>query len=98
MSARMRVFGGVTIWRAIAAERRAARLAGSQMNPVCTNLHAVRAFAALRLFDRLDRVEMRAASVRHYAMTLFRIATTRNVCVRAIAHPNVKGEHLRGNA
>ena len=47
----VRVFAGVTIWRAVAAERHAARLAGAQMNPVRTGLHAFLAFAALRLFN-----------------------------------------------
>jgi len=47
----VRVFSGVTIWRAVAAERNAARLTGAQMNPVRPDLHALLAFPALRLFD-----------------------------------------------
>jgi hypothetical protein len=47
----MRVFAGVTVWRAITAERYAAGLAGAQMDPGRSNLHAFLAFAALRLFD-----------------------------------------------
>ena len=62
----MSVLAGVPIWRAIAAERDAACLAGPQMNPVRADLHAFFAFAALRLLDRPDRVEMRAASIRHF--------------------------------
>ncbi len=47
----MRVLAGVTVRRAVAAERDAAFLAGPQMHPVCADLHAFFAFAALRLFD-----------------------------------------------
>lgn len=61
----VRVFSGVPVRRTVAAERDAACLAGPQMNPVVADLHAFFAFAALRLFDRCDRVEMRTASLRH---------------------------------
>jgi hypothetical protein len=47
----MRVFRGVTVGRAITAERNTAFLAGPQMHPVVTDLDAFFAFAALRLFD-----------------------------------------------
>ena len=47
----MRVLAGVTVRRAVAAERDAAFLAGPQMHPVCADLHAFFAFTALRLFD-----------------------------------------------
>jgi hypothetical protein len=47
----MSVFAGVTIWRAIAAQRHATLLTCPQMNPVCADLHAFLAFAALRLLD-----------------------------------------------
>ena len=67
MSASVRVFAGMLVWRAVAAERDSARLARPQMNPVGTDLHAFFAFAALRLLDRLDRnrIQMRTASVGH---------------------------------
>ena len=61
----VRVFSGVTIWRAVAAARHAARLTSAQMHPPIADLHAFLAFRALRLFNRRDRVKMRAASVRH---------------------------------
>jgi len=77
----VRVFSGVTVRRAITAERLAARLAGAQMDPVCADLHAFLAFAPLRLFNGRDRVKMRAASIRHYNVSLFRVANTRNVLV-----------------
>ena len=51
MAGRVRVFAGVLVRRTVAAERDAAFLAGAQMNPIVADLHALRAFAALRLFD-----------------------------------------------
>jgi hypothetical protein len=65
MPALVRVLGGVMIWRGVATEGDAACLTSPQMNPVVANLHAFFAFAALRLFDRCDRGEMRTASLRH---------------------------------
>ena len=61
----VRMFGGMPVGRAVAAARHAARLAGAQMHPPIADLHAFLAFRALRLFNRRDRVKMRAASVRH---------------------------------
>jgi hypothetical protein len=66
MTTRVCVFTGVLIRRAIAAQRHSTCLARAQMNPVCTDLDAFFAFAALRLFDRLNRVEMRTTSVNHW--------------------------------
>jgi hypothetical protein len=51
MAGGVRVFAGVLVRRAVAAERNAAFLAGAQMYPVVADLHALRAFAAFRLFD-----------------------------------------------
>jgi hypothetical protein len=51
MPGRVRVFACVTIRRAVAAERNAALLARTQMNPVRPDLYAFGAFAALRLLD-----------------------------------------------
>jgi hypothetical protein len=51
MPARVRVFARMMVWRAVATERESTCLAGPQMNPVRTNLHALRALAPLRLFD-----------------------------------------------
>ena len=59
----VRVFAGVTIWRAVAAERHAARLAGAQMNPVRTGLHAFLADPALRVLDAGDVADVRADPV-----------------------------------
>ena len=52
------VLAGVLMRRTIAAERHAADLAGAQMNPGRADLDALGAFAALRLFDRGDRVDV----------------------------------------
>jgi len=60
MPARVRVFARVPVWRAIATQGDATFLAGPQMNPVGADLHALFAFAALRMFYRLNRFEMGA--------------------------------------
>jgi hypothetical protein len=65
MSRSVRVFAGVPVRRAVAAKRDSASLAGPQMNPLRADLDAFFAFAALRLFDRIDRVKMRATSIGH---------------------------------
>ena len=65
MPARVRVFARMMVWRAVATERDSAFLTRPQMNPVRTDLHAFFTFAALRLLDRFNRVEMRTASVGH---------------------------------
>jgi hypothetical protein len=72
------MFGGVSIWRAIATECDAACLARAQMHPVAADLHALFAFTSLRLLYRRDRVEMRAASVGHYTASVFRAEWLRN--------------------
>jgi len=51
MTARVRMFGRVMVWRAVATERDSTCLAGPQMNPVRTDLNALFAFAAFRLLD-----------------------------------------------
>jgi hypothetical protein len=47
----MRVFGGMSIFRAVAAEGHATCLARPEMHPVVADLDAFFAFAALRLSD-----------------------------------------------
>jgi len=83
MAAGTRVFAGVPIRGAIAAERDAALLARAQMYPGGADLHTFLTFAALRLFDRSDRLDMRAGWVRHYKSSLFRLKITRNAVVDA---------------
>jgi hypothetical protein len=61
MSTGMRVFAGVLIRRAVAAQGDPTRLARTEMDPICTDLHAFFAFPSLRLFDRpaRNRIQMR---------------------------------------
>jgi hypothetical protein len=65
MACGVRVFGRVVVRRAVAAKRDSTSLAGPQMHPLRADLYAFFAFAALRLFDRIDRVKMRATSIGH---------------------------------
>ena len=67
MSTGVRVFAGVLIRRAVAAESYPACLACAQMNPMITDLHTFFAFAAIRLLDGLNvnRIQMRTASRTH---------------------------------
>jgi hypothetical protein len=58
MAGCVRVFAGVTIWRAIATEGHAALLARAQVYPARPDLDALFAFAALRSFDRSDGANM----------------------------------------
>ena len=67
MSTGVRVFTGVVIRRAIAAQRDSTRLARSEVHPIGTDLYAFFAFAPVRLLDRLNRyrIQMRTASSIH---------------------------------
>ena len=58
MAGRMRMFAGVLIWRAVAAECYAALLTGAQMHPRCAGFNALFALLTLRMFYRLNRFEM----------------------------------------
>ena len=60
MPAGVRVFAGVPIWRAVAAERDAALLARAKMDPMVADFHALFAFLTLRMFYRPNRLEMGA--------------------------------------
>src|ERR1700745_3230813 len=65
VSAGAGVFAGVLIRRAVAAKRDSTCLACAQMNPVASDLHALFAFPAFRLFDRFDCIQMRTAASAH---------------------------------
>lgn len=67
MSTGMRVFAGVLIRRAVAAQRNSTCLTRPQMNPVAADLNAFFAFATMRLLDRLNlnRIQMRTPSGTH---------------------------------
>ena len=71
MSGGARVFAGVLVRRAVAAQRDTALLTGAQMHPFRSDLHALSAFGDFRQFDRRDRVEMRAAAIGHLRLLLF---------------------------
>jgi len=70
MSTGVRMFAGVLIWRAVAAQRDSTCLACAQMNPVTTDFHALFAFPAFRLFDGFDCIQMRTAAGIHDLFTL----------------------------
>lgn len=65
MPARSRVFSGMLVWRVVAAQSRAAFLTGPQMDPLCIDLHTLRALAALSVFDRRNRFKMRTSNTSH---------------------------------
>jgi len=65
MSTGVCVFAGVAIRRTVAAQRDSTCLARPQMNPIAADLHTFFAFAALWLFDRLNRIQMGTASAGH---------------------------------
>jgi len=67
MSTGVRVFAGVLIGGAVAAQRDSTRLACPEMHPIGTNLYAFLAFTALRLLNRLnrDRIQMSTTSAIH---------------------------------
>ena len=65
MSTGVRVFAGVLIRRAVAAQRDSTRLARPEMHPIGTDLHAFFAFASLRLLNRFNRIQVRTASGVH---------------------------------
>lgn len=58
MSAGVRVFARVAIRRTVAAKSHSAFLAGSQMDPGCSDLDAFAALHALRMFYFRDRFEV----------------------------------------
>src|SRR5262245_40823870 len=58
--ARPGMLAGVPVRRAVAAPRTAALLAGPQVDPPRPDRDALLAFAALRVLDGLDRLQVRA--------------------------------------
>ena len=65
MPGTVRVFAGVLVWRAIAAERNSTRLARSKMNPLRPNLYTLIALAAFCVFDVRNRFEVRTRGIIH---------------------------------
>ena len=70
MPAGVRVLAGVLVRRAVATKRDAACLAGAQMHPARADLHAFFAFAALRMFNGFNRIQMRTAARTHECLLL----------------------------
>ena len=64
MRAQARMFAGVLIWRAIAAESGAAVLAGPEVDPGRSNFDALLTFEPCWLFDRGDNIDVRAILLR----------------------------------
>src|SRR5437764_1401067 len=60
-----RVLRGMLVGRAVAAQRRAALLAGPQMHPLRADLHALGALPPLAVPHGGDRLEMNAACIGH---------------------------------
>src|SRR6266513_3294287 len=60
MTRDVRMFAGVAISRRVAAQRRAALLAGAEMNPRVADLHTLPAFANFRLLHGSDCFDVRA--------------------------------------
>lgn len=65
MPGRLRVPPGMAVRRAIAAKRQTAFLTGLKVNPMRADHHALGAFANFGLFDRSDRLKMRAGAIGH---------------------------------
>ncbi len=66
MSAGLRMFAGVPIWRTVAAQSNAACLTSAQVNPLRADLDAFLTLHPLRMFHRSDDIDMRTALVRHF--------------------------------
>src|SRR5918996_4234502 len=73
--ARASVLARVAVRRRIATERAAARLAGAQMHPAITRLHACFAFATARSLDAADRIDV-SACIGHTGSLLLSIRRT----------------------
>ena len=67
VTAGIRVFAGVLVRRAVAAQRDSTCLTRPQMHPIGTDLYAFFAFATMRLLDRFNRnrIQMRTAAGTH---------------------------------
>jgi len=65
MPGAVRVFAGVLVWRAIAAESNSTRLARPQMDPLRPDLYTLIALAAFCAFDVRNRFEVRTWGIIH---------------------------------
>jgi hypothetical protein len=69
MARGVRMFTGMAVRRAVAAQGDPTLLTRAQVHPVIADFHTFSAFANFRLFHGCDRAEMRAGSVRHYKIS-----------------------------
>jgi hypothetical protein len=74
MPARVRMSGGVAVWRAVTAKRRAAFLTRPQMHPSSADLHTLFALPAFRMFDGSDHFEMRTTEISHHRLPFIHAA------------------------
>ena len=77
MTGGARMFAGVPIRRAVAAQGDAALLTSAEMDPRVADLYTLGAFADVWLLDRIDRIQMRAAAIGHLRLLLFEAASRR---------------------
>ena len=83
MSTGVRVFAGVLIRRAVAAQGDATRLARPEMHPIGTDLHTFFAFAAMWLLDRVNRnlIQMRTTLDIHFSISVTMLSSLMNCAV-----------------
>jgi hypothetical protein len=65
MATRVGMLRGVAVGRRIAAQCRATRLTGAQMDPWAAGFDALLALMALGAFDGVDRIDMRTRLIGH---------------------------------
>jgi hypothetical protein len=71
------VFAGVTVRGAIATQSDAALLAGAEMDPGRSDLYAFLALGARGLFDRFDRIDVRATFHCHFLIGEWKLTLVR---------------------
>ena len=71
MATRTSMLRRMPVWRTVATSSRPALLAGAQVNPACSDLHALFANSLLRLFDVSDRIDVNAYFCCHAASIQF---------------------------
>ena len=71
MTTRTGMLRRMPVWRTVATSSCAALLTRAQVNPACSDLHALFANSLLRLFDVGDRIDMNAYLCCHAASIQF---------------------------
>ena len=83
MSTRIRVFGGVAIRRVVTTVSATTCLAGPQMQPLRTNLHALRTLSALWVFDARNRFNVTAGFRHSREITSIRKSRHVGLCLKS---------------